>query len=193
MQFNVAGLMKGPIGEVRRYDLEEDLSSLKPDIPAVSPLTGQIQFLRTNSGILATGTLHLTIETPCTRCTDPIAVDVEVRIEENFRPLVDVNSGRYLMPDEIEGSEDDLFDAALLIDDHHILNITEVVRQTIWTSMPMRPSCAFVTPEECPKYQVRLQELAKTLGDEDEWETEEVIDPRWAALLPLQETLGDND
>jgi len=192
MQFNVAGLMKGPIGEVRRYDLEEDLSSLKPDVPAVSPLTGQIQFLRTNSGILATGTLHLTIETPCTRCTDPITADVEVRIEESFRPLVDVKSGRFLMPDEIEGSEDDLFDEALLIDDHHILNITEVVRQTIWTSMPMRPSCAFATAEECPKYQVRLQELAETLGDEDEWETEAVIDPRWAALLPLQENLGDN-
>lgn len=193
MQFNVAGLMKGPIGEVRRYDLEEDLSSLKPDIPAVSPLTGQIQFLRTNSGILATGTLHLTIETLCTRCTDPITVDVAVKIEESFRPLVDVTSGRYLTPDEIEGSEDDLFDAALLIDEHHILNITEVVRQTIWTSMPMRPSCAFATPEECPKYQVRLQEMAETLGDEDEWETEEVIDPRWAALLPLQETLDDTD
>ncbi|MBP7962270.1 MAG: DUF177 domain-containing protein [Caldilineaceae bacterium] len=193
MQFNVAGLMKGPIGEVRRYDLEEDLSSLKPEIPVASPLTGQIQFLRTNSGILATGILRLTIETHCARCTDAMTADVDVRIEESFRPLVDVTSGRFLLPDEIEGSEDDLFDAALLINDHHILDITEVVRQTIWTSMPMRPSCAYAFPEECPKFQVRLQELAETLGDEDEWVAETAIDPRWAALLPLQETLGDDE
>ncbi len=191
MQFNVAGLMKGPIGDVRRYDLNEDLGILKVEIPAVSPLTGQLQLLRTNSGILASGDLHVTIATSCTRCTEPITVDVTVSIEESYRPLIDVNSGRFLMPDEIEGFEDDLFDEALLIDEHHILDITEIVRQNTWTAMPMRPSCAFATAEECPNYQVRLQEMAETLGDEDEPAVDTAIDPRWAALLALQEKLAD--
>jgi len=191
MQFNVAGLMKGPIGDVRRFDLDEDLSSLKPEIPAVTPLTGLLQLLRTNSGILASGDLKVTVEASCTRCTEPITVEIDVRVEESYRPLTDVNTGRFLMPDEIEGFEDDLFDAALLIDQHHTLDITEIVRQNIWTCMPMRPSCAFATAEECPNYQVRLRELAETLGEEDEPEAESPIDPRWAALLSLQEKLDD--
>lgn len=190
MQFNVAGLMKGPIGEMRRYDLNEDLSSLKPEIMAVSPLTGSLQFLRTNSGILATGNLRVEVETSCSRCTEPIVSVLTVRIEESYRPLIDVASGRFLMPDEIEGVEDDLFDAALLIDEHHILNITEIVRQNIWTCMPMRPSCAYATAEECPNYQVRLQDLAEALAQEDELDAEPPIDPRWADLLSYKAELG---
>ena len=117
------------------------------------------------------------------RCMDPIVVTLTVPIEESFRPLTDVNSGRYLMPDEIEGVEDDLFDEALLIDDHHILDITEIVRQNIWLSMPMRPSCAYATPEECPKYQLRLQEMAEESGEDDE---EDEADP----MIPVGSSAG---
>lgn len=187
MQFNVAQLMKGTIGGVRHYVLDEDSSIFQPEIQTVSPLTGKLQLLRTNSGILASGTLQVDVETDCMRCMDPIVVTLTVPIEESFRPLTDVNSGRYLMPDEIEGVEDDLFDEALLIDDHHILDTTEVVRQNIWLSMPMSPSCAYATPEECPNFQMRMVEIGEILGTEEDEDDEEQIDPRWAALLALQE------
>lgn len=187
MEFNVAQLMKGPIGGVRRYDLDDDLSSLKPEIQIRSTLTGVLQLLRTNSGVLASGDLHVDVEMQCMRCMDPVVRTLDVKLEESFRPLTDVNSGRFLMPDEIEGIEDDLFDEALLIDNRHILNITEVVRQNIWISMPMSPACTFATPEECPNFQARIDEFREALEVDDETDDAEEIDPRWAALLALQE------
>ena len=190
MQFNVAQLLKEPTGAVRRYELNENLSGLDPELRFLGPLVGTLQLLRTNSGVLATGNFSTAVQTNCNRCTEPIAQEVRFSLAEHFRPLTEVTTGRYLPPEEFEGEEEDLEDAALLIDERHILSIEEVVRQTVWLAMPMYPGCNWTGGGDCPNLIKRLSELdqLEDIGfvNDPRRATAEVIDPRWAALLKLR-------
>lgn len=195
MQFNVAQLLKEPTGATRRYTLNEPLEKLDEELKVLGPLLGAIQMLRTNSGILVTGELSTVVQATCNRCIEPIAVPVRFQIEESFRPLTEVYTGRYLRPDEFEGFEEDLEDAALLINEQHILNLSEVVRQSIWLALPMYPSCNWEGAGECPNLKQRKAELAELeniefYSDATGPHEPEEIDPRWAALLKLR---GEED
>lgn len=186
MQFNVAQLLKEPTGAVRRFDLAENLSDLDPELHVLGPLVGKLTLMRTNSGILASGELSTAVQLSCSRCLSPIAVPVRFELEESFYATTEVSTGRPLRRDEIEAEDDDLADGALLINDHHILDLSEVVRQDIWLALPMVPGCNWEGPGECPN-------LAFIQGAEEvrllrpgERATEEGIDPRWSALRALQ-------
>jgi len=192
MQFNVAQLLKEPIGSIRRYQLAEDASKLDPELQLLSPLTGDLQMIRINSGVLVRGQLKLVVRATCNLCIEPIAMPLNFTIEENFRPLTEVETGRYIPPNEFEGEAEDLEDAALLIDEHHILDISEIVRQSIWLALPMYPGCNWEGASECPNLVALRENMGdmRLLSDEDEDVTEEeapeAIDPRWAALLKLR-------
>ncbi|MBX3052519.1 MAG: DUF177 domain-containing protein [Caldilineaceae bacterium] len=186
MQFNVAQLLKEPIGATRTYELDDSLIGLDPELVPLSPLTGTLQLLRTHSGVLASGRFDATVQADCGRCLEPIPAQIEVTFEESFRPLTEVTTGRYLLPDEFEGQEEELEDFALLIDDHHILDISEVLRQNIWLALPMVPQCTFADPEKCPNLAERLKEMAEVHADLADTEAHPDVDPRWAALLALQ-------
>jgi uncharacterized metal-binding protein YceD (DUF177 family) len=126
---------------------------------------------------------------------EPIATPVRFQFEDSFRPLTEVSTGRYLSPDEFEGSSDELDDAALLIDEHHILDITEVVRQNIWLSRPMYPSCNWTGAGVCPNWLAYQQEVRAEYPeiDVDAGVDEGTIDPRWEALLKLRQKRNDDE
>lgn len=190
MQFNVAQLLKEPIGSVRRFDVTDDINDLDPELIPLGPLVGSVQLLRIHSGILFSAQLSTALRLGCNRCLEPIAVQARFEVEESFRPLTEVTTGRYLAPDEFEGEEEDLEDAALLIDEHHILDASEVIRQAIWLALPMYPSCNWKGSGECPNYVAYRREVAESgvvvAGDTESRAEDEAIDPRWAALLALR-------
>ena len=193
MQFNVAQLLKEPVGSVRRYQLNEDTSTLDEDLEFLSPLIGNLQLMRTNSGVLVTGTLQIAVRVTCNHCVEPIVMPLRVPIEESFRPLTEVETGRYIRPEEFEGDSEDFDDESLIINEHHILDATEVIRQNIWLNIPMYPSCNWQGAGECPNFveqQAAIAEQEATLQETDEI-IPEGIDPRWAALLKLQQTAND--
>ena len=189
MQFNVAQLLQEQIGATRSYDLVEDLTDLDPDLNALGPLVGRVQLMRTNSGILATGELSTAVQVSCRRCLAPIVLPVRFQMEESFRPLTEVQTGRYISPNDYEGSADALEDEALVIDEHHILDIAEVVRQDIWLALPMVPGCNWEGSGECPNLIEHMRDVeGLDSGDEDDnAEGNETIDPRWSALLQLRD------
>ncbi len=121
------------------------------------------------------------------------------QLEESFRPLLEVETGRYIPPEEFEGEEEVLEDAALIISERHILDLSEVVRQAIWLAMPMYPGCNWEGPGECPNLLRRREEVGK-LDDVDvhydadngDGAVNEEIDPRWAALLKLNRPPDNN-
>ncbi|HHY56322.1 MAG TPA: DUF177 domain-containing protein [Chloroflexi bacterium] len=191
MQFNVAQLLKEPTGATRRYELNEATANLDEELKFLGPLVGNVQLLRTNSGVLVTGVLSTVVQATCNRCLEPIAVPVRFEVEESFRPLTEVFTGRYLRPDEFEGSEADLEDAALLINEQHILDLSEVVRQLVWTALPMYPGCNWAGSGQCPNLARRLAEIGELedvelYSDADVRHDEAAIDPRWAALLKFR-------
>jgi uncharacterized protein len=192
MQFNVAQLLKEPIGSVRQYDLVEDISELDEELNTLGPLVGKVQMLRTHSGILVSGELSTAVRVTCNRCLEPIASPVRLEFEENFRPLTEVSTGRYILPNDFEGTTEDLEDEALLINEQHILDLSEVVRQSIWLVAPMFPGCNWDGKGECPNLTAYLTSIREEQKDmeiamsEIEPEVEDAVDPRWAALLVLK-------
>ena len=141
MQFNVSQLLQEPIGAKRSFELQEDISAIDDGLKPLGPLVGRLEALRTNSGILVAGELSTALEVNCSRCLTPMVMPVRFHVEESFRPLTEVQTGRYIHPDEFEGSVDDLEDSALLINRRHVLDVTEIVRQAIWLALPMVCGC----------------------------------------------------
>jgi len=137
-QWNVAQLLKEPIGATRSFDVRATVLQDEAGIQQRTPLIGRIVMLRTSEGVLVEGNLDGAVVVECSRCLRPVTVPVTVALEEEFKPTVDVLRGAYLHVDEE--------DAALLIDEHHILDLAEVLRQALLLETPMqvlcRPDCA---------------------------------------------------
>lgn len=169
MRYNVAQLLKGPTGASRTYDVDEEIRNLDPELQPLRPLTGSVTLMRTSQGILVTGTLATLVAGACKRCLEPARVEVEFELEEEFRPT---NPIAGIPLDHVPEEE---VDPALLIDERHNLDLSEVVRQGLWLAVPMemlcRPDCAGLCP--------------RCGGNRNTGECqcdEAGIDPRWAAL-----------
>ena len=143
MDFNVAELLKAPTGTSRQYELDEDISWIDDELGILAPLVGRVIFIHTVDGILATGQLHTALQVTCLRCLELYSFDVQIDLEEEFVPSVDIRSGASLPIVE-------QVDSGLVIDEHHVLDLSEVVRQYLviaqTTCPPCRPDCAGLCP-----------------------------------------------
>ena len=168
-QFNVAQLLKQPSGTRRVYDI--DTSAVPPfddDLDVVAPFRGQVRLMRVGTGVLVIGELETSVEVACTRCLTAFQTSIRFEIEEEFKPSVDIQTGGALSqePDQ---------DAATLIDERHILDLAEVVRQSLVLSMPSSPVCRPDCRGFCPQCGQDLNEATCDCQPE-------ATDPRWAAL-----------
>ena len=149
-QWNVAQLLKEPIGATRTFDVLATVLQAEADVTQAAPLAGQISMLRTNLGVLVEGVMAGQVTVECTRCLRPVTIPVPV-------------------------DEDD---AALLIDEHHVLDISEVLRQAVLLAVPIqvlcRPDCAGL----CQTCGQDLNEGMCDCPDEDS-------DARWEQLSAL--------
>jgi uncharacterized protein len=174
LQFNVAQLLKQPSGAQRVYDIDtSDVPSLDEELSVVGPFQGQVRFIRVGTGILVTGELHTSVELQCSRCLASFQAPVGFEIEEEFSPTIDIVTG-VVLPQEPDQ------DQAILIDEQHILDLAEVVRQDLLLSLPASALCNPLCRGLCPHCGQNLNEAMC------DCETE-VLDPRWAAL---RETFG---
>ena len=133
MIFNVAQLLKAPVGTSLEEDINEEAIQLDEDLKVIGPLTGHVRMRRTNQCVLVDGWVDLTLELTCTRCLTEFKQPMHVILEERFYPTVDVVTGMPLPPID----EDEVF----AIDDHHLLNLTEAVRQRVLLDIPMATLC----------------------------------------------------
>lgn len=144
MQYNVSQLLKQPTGTTRHYPIEADNSDLDPELEVAAPLLGSIRLIRTAKGVLVTGDLHTEVWVACRRCLEPFRIPVSITLEEEFRPTIDINTGASLpLPDDDE--------EATRIDAHHILDLREVVRQSILLALPPFPLCREDCKGLCPQ------------------------------------------
>jgi uncharacterized protein len=175
-QWNVAQLLKEPIGATRRFELLATVLPEDAEVRQATPLAGQIDMLRTSQGILVEGALDGQVIVECSRCLRPVTLPVSVALEEEYRPVVDVVRGTYLPVDEE--------DEALLIDEHHILDIAEVLRQAVLLETPMRVLCR-------PDCAGLCQSCGKDLNDGPCACMPADSDPRWAQLSALLEDVAN--
>ena len=175
--YNVAQLVKEPVGATRTGQISVDLRDLVPELGDVSadqgkaeqPLAGAIRLMHTTDGVLVQGDLAGEVSLQCSRCLEPVSVPLKVRVEETFVPTVDVLSGQNMRPAEE--------DQALWIDEHHILDLSEVLRQDVLVALPMHPLCRADCRGLCSICGQNLNEGTCDCTQEP--------DPRWARLVDL--------
>ena len=135
MQINVAQLLKEPVGAKRSYDIDEFAGE-----NTANHVTGVIGLIRTNHGILLMGKLSAEINGTCARCLRPAQVRVTLNLEEEYFPVVDINTGFHLK----HSSEE------FTLSDKHILDLDEALRQYIITATPTKLLCKPDCQGLCP-------------------------------------------
>lgn len=170
MLFNVAQLMKSPVGTSFVTDFQEDEKVvLDDDLKVVGPLAGHARMRRTNQGLLVDGWVDLILELSCMRCLKNFEQPMHVTFEEQFYPTVDVLTG---LPAPAF-DEDEIFP----IDDHHQVDLTEAVRQTVLIALPMVTVCQ----EDCKGL---CSQCGKDLN-QGPCDCQPETDVRWSALERL--------
>ncbi len=164
--WNVAGLLGEPPGAERTYDVAAAID-LGDDLRLAEPIVGRVRLERTNRGIIASARLHAALALECSRCLRDIAVPVNVHIEEEYLPSIDLATG-HLLPaaDEPE---------VLRLTDHHELDFETPVREAIQLAEPIAPLCRPDCPGLCVVCGGRLDEGVHDHPDDD-------LDPRLEAL-----------
>jgi len=138
MQLNVSQLLKASIGSIRNYEVSETV-----DITGGgSMVEGKVRLMRTDRGILVKGTLHTEVEVTCSRCLSLFSCPLALNIEEEYFPTTDVISGATLPLPEEPG--------CFTIDEHHVLDLTEAIRQYALLATPMKPLCGDDCAGLCP-------------------------------------------
>jgi uncharacterized protein len=177
LQFNVAQLLKEVTGGTRNYEISAPImGEFDEETVVVAPLEGHVKFLRTGPNVLVSGFLHTSFEKTCGRCLITYTTPVEIELEEEFYPLIDINTGNPVL--QPEGS-----DSANQIDAQNILSLAEVVRQELIVEndsvLYCQPDCKGLCP---------ICGQDRNVGTCDCQDDQ--IDARWAGLL-AQRGQGD--
>ena len=171
MRINVSQQLKSPIGLKWDYEVEEVVDIAGGE----RKVEGEVTLVRTDRGILAKAGLHTEVEFTCSRCLASFDFPLTLNIEEEYFPTTDVVSGASLLfPDE---------PGCFTIDEHHILDLTEAVRQYVLLAIPMKPLCRQDCAGLCPTCGHNLNQGPCHCPSQQ-------VDPRWAKLRKLASANG---
>ncbi len=180
MLYNVAKLLQEPIGSIRHYVLDEPSGIEDPDLVLIGPIhSDRVTLMRTQRGILVTAVLTQTVRMQCVRCLADVDVPLEITLEEEYFPSIDLKTGLF-----IDWSHDEDVTPEVMIDEKHILDLHEVVRQELLLALPLHPLCRPDCRGICPN-------CGADLNTEPCRCEEKPVDPRWEALAKLKKTLSE--
>ncbi len=176
MQLNVSQQLKESIGSVQNYEVSEvvDITGSSGD----SLVQGRVKLMRTDRGILVTGKLQTETEVTCSRCLSLFSCPLTLNVEEEYFPTADVVSGASLpLPEE---------SSCFTIDEHHVLDLTEAIRQYALLIIPMKPLCREDCAGLCPDCGHNLNQGACGCPLQG-------TDSRWSELSKLALASGVNE
>ena len=154
---NVSELLKSAMGASRQVTIDEPKPRFAHELHLVRPLEGKARLLRTPNGILVRAHMATSVELECSRCLEPVELDLAIDLDEEFRPSVNVLTGAPLAPPE---------DEALRIDERHVLDLTEAARQYLSTALPLQALCTATCRGLCPVCGMNLNQESCTCAPE---------------------------
>ena len=169
MQFNVAHLLKESVGTSQEETVDATLEPLEET--RTDRVWGQLRLTRVNQGIWVSGALEATAGCTCSRCLQDVFTSVQFRLDDLYVPSIDISTGVPMPPQEDA-------DPVFTIDDHHEVDITEAVRQSVIVALPMKPLCKEGCAGLCPQ-------CGANLNKENCGHQGSRVDPRWLPLLKL--------
>jgi uncharacterized protein len=169
VQINVSQLLQESIGSTRAYEINEAADIIGDGKEYA--VKGNCRLLRTQRSILVKCKLKTAVELSCCRCLGRFRQPLEIEFEEEYFPTVDVNTGATLSPPE-EAS-------VFTIDEYHILDLAEGIRQYALIALPMKALCDENCAGLCPKCGKNLNQGKCDCPADD-------TDPRWSKLAELR-------
>jgi uncharacterized protein len=168
LTYNVAGLLAQPAGTRRDFEIHGVAVDGGDDLVVTRPLEGTVRLTRTNRGLLVEADLRTALAGECRRCLRPVESPVELRIEEEALPSIDLTTGR-------ETSLEDGDDPEMTrLTDHHELELRPLIQEAISLAEPIAPLCEPDCPGLCSVCGERMSP-----GHAHE---EDDVDPRLEAL-----------
>lgn len=140
MHYNVATLLRSPVGTTRAYEIAED--EFHADDLLVKGLHGKVLLTRLRENVLLQGTLDGVVTLECGRCLEPYEQPLHMELEVVFQPSVAILTGEALPPPED--------DSVYVIDGHHVIDLNEAVREQVLLNLPLRPLCRPDCAGLCP-------------------------------------------
>jgi uncharacterized protein len=128
---NVAGLLADPVGTDRTYEIDVPTLELPDELVLSAPIRGTVRLTHENRGVLADAHLTTALAGECSRCLRPVSTPIELELEEEYLPTIDLVSGR---PVETDAEPD-----ALRLTDHHELDLGPSIRDAISLAEPIAP------------------------------------------------------
>ncbi len=162
---NVATLLREPTGFRRNYTLEQIADNPEPD-PNIS---GKVLLLRTDRGVLVMASVRIRKQLECSRCLAPFSYSLNLRIEEEYFPTINLASGLPEPPPEDKN--------AFTINENHIIDLGEAIRQYEVLAAPMKPLCRPKCAGLCPQCGRNLNQGPCSCSAP--------ADERWATLREL--------
>jgi len=166
MQFDVAQLLTEPIGTTRWFQIQENAVPLQ-GVGDVW-LQGGIQLTRTDSGIWAFSDIKVSRPTVCSRCLEDCIQVLTISLDQQYLEKLTVRMHSTPLP--FDSDEDRLDLGADLT-----LDISEVVRQGIESSSPIKFLCQESCSGLCSNCGINLNESRCNCKMNHS-------DPRWAPL-----------
>lgn len=163
-------------GTVRTYEFR-DVELSDPELPIGAPLNGTARLTRTNRGLLLDASFGTRLALECSRCLRAIDLPIDIHLEEEVLPSIDISSGMPIRREEGEDPE------AAVLTDHHELELRPLVLEAVSLEEPIAPLCEPDCPGLCP-------ECGERLGPGHE-EHEVDIDPRLEALKAFKVDAAD--
>jgi uncharacterized protein len=167
LTWNVAGLLGDDVSAGRAYDVADARIELPEELALAEPIAGQVRLTRTNRGILVDARLSTSLAGECARCLRPLTTPIDIKLDEEYLPSIDLHSGRAVDTD----AEPD----ALRLTDHHEVDLEPSVRDAIILAEPIAPLDRPDCPGLCVVCGLPLDEAEHDHPDDD-------IDPRLEAL-----------
>lgn len=137
------------------------------DLPLAAPVSGRLDLARTNRGLLVRAAFGTALAESCSRCLRPISTPLDLSIDEEALPSVDLASGQALDPT-------DESDVVRLTSDHR-LRLLPLIVEAIQLAEPIAPLCRPDCPGLCPVCGRDLSEPGHQAHETD-------IDPRLEVL-----------
>jgi len=131
-------------------------------IPVGAPIDLELRLESASEGVFVSGTAHAALVGECSRCLEPIADEVTVRLGELFA-----------YPDTATVATTDEDEVSRVVDD--LIDTEQMVRDVFVLELPLVPLCQEDCRGLCPECGERWADLAPE-------HSHETLDARWAAL-----------
>ncbi len=176
MYFNVSQLLKESSGSARTYQIN-DFASLQNGAP-MTHISGLLKMMRTDTGIWVSSLLTTYLDCECSRCAIEMEQPIQMTIEEEYLPEIDVHTGVKLrLPNDLSEN--------FHIDNTHTLDMSEAIRQYFGLNMPFKPICRKDCKGLCMTCGADLNDTPCSCDNI-------VRDPRWGALLEFAAAQDQN-